>query len=52
MAKTKVLRETAKWRRSGFKGKETGRDSAKSHQTGFFRHFWILFDFLMQKDQQ
>ena len=52
MAKTKVVRETAKWRRWEAKGLETGPDSARSPRGGFFRHFWILFHFLMQKDQQ
>ena len=49
MAKMKVLRKTAKWHRMGAKGQETGSDSAESHETELFCHFWILFDFIMQK---
>ena len=52
MAKKKVVRETATWRSSEANGKETSPDSMRSPKTGFFLHFWILFDFLMQKDQQ
>ena len=53
MAKTKVVREIVKWRRSETKGYETGRDSARSPKIVFFRPFWmILFHFLMQKDRQ
>ena len=52
MAKTKVVRETTKWRRSEVKGWGTGPDSVRSPKGEFFRHTWILFDFLIQKDQQ
>ena len=52
MAKTKVVRETVKWRRSEAKGYGTGPDSTRSPKTEFFPHFWILFDFLIQKDRQ
>ena len=52
MAKTKVVQETAKWHRSEAKGYETGPDSTRSPKREFFLHFWILFDILMQKDQQ
>ena len=52
IAKTKVVRETAKWRCSEGKGSETGPESARSPKRGFFCHLWILFHFLMQKDKQ
>ena len=39
MTKTKVVRETGKWRRSEAKGKETGPDSTRSPKRRFFRHF-------------
>ena len=34
-AKTKVVRKNANWRSSEAKGKETGRESARSPKDGF-----------------
>ena len=52
MAKRKVVRETAKWRRLKIKGQGADPHSVMSPKTGFFHHFRILFHSLMQKDQQ
>ena len=50
MAKTKVVRENANWRRSEAKGQETGQESAMSPKRRFFDHILTTFHFLMLKN--
>ena len=50
MAKTKVVRENANWRRSEAKGQETGQESARSPKRRFFDRILITFHFLMRKN--
>ena len=50
MAKTKVVRENANWRRLEAKGQDTDQESARSPKRRFFDYILIIFHFLMQKD--
>ena len=52
MAQTEIVQETAKLGRSEAKGYETSPDSTRSLKTALFLHFWIIFDFLVQKYQR
>ena len=49
MAKTKVVRKKANWRRSESKGQQTGQQFKRSPRRRFFVNILICVHFLMQK---